>query len=255
LATRIVFLYGSPRSIFLPFAAYRTVTEKETVRVAPLDEACTLTENVLGCVPEGRGGLALLLLPPPPQLAVSSTAARTAAAATVRHAGRRERAPRANPSKASRASTVGISGRYHSHKRGSGGSAARAVVVTVSVALAGVVPSIVTLDGVTLHVVVAGAPLHVKETEPLNPADPARFVWKVADSPAFTVAEVELPTAAMGKSVPIPEIATELGFAEPLCAMVREAAQAPASVGRVVTVMAQLAPGYRLAPQLSETAK
>jgi hypothetical protein len=44
-----------------------------------------------------------------------------------------------------------------------------AVVVTVTVAAAGVAPLTATVDGETLHVVVAGAPLQLNATLPLKP--------------------------------------------------------------------------------------
>jgi hypothetical protein len=44
-----------------------------------------------------------------------------------------------------------------------------AVVVTVSVAVAAVIPPTETVAGETLHAVVAGAPLQLSATVPLNP--------------------------------------------------------------------------------------
>lgn len=57
----------------------------------------------------------------------------------------------------------------------SGGKAARAVVLIVTVATTGVVPFRVRVEGDTVHVAALGAPEQARPTEPLNPDVPARF--------------------------------------------------------------------------------
>lgn len=78
----------------------------------------------------------------------------------------------------------------------------------------------------------------------------------MAACPAFTVAEVVEPEAGVTeKSVAMPDSVMVCGLPAALSAMAREAAHGPASVGRVLTLMVQLAPALRLVPQLLDSAK
>jgi hypothetical protein len=64
----------------------------------------------------------------------------------------------------------------------------RAVVVRVSVAVAGFVPSRTTCGGVIAQVAALGAPLQLKVTGPLKLATGAKETLKLADWPAVMVA-------------------------------------------------------------------
>jgi hypothetical protein len=92
--------------------------------------------------------------------------------------------------------------------------AERAVVVTLTVAVAAVVPVKVTEAGETVQLAVAGAPLQVKATVPVKPVPPVNERGYVAVAPAVTVAIVPgpLPPAVdTMKSTPVPRRATVWG--------------------------------------------
>jgi hypothetical protein len=92
-------------------------------------------------------------------------------------------------------------------------TADRAVVVTLTVAVAGVVPLNVTDAGETVQAASAGAPLQVRATFPINPAPPVNDRGYVAVAPAATVAIVPEPpgTVTTVKSTPVPRSATVCG--------------------------------------------
>jgi hypothetical protein len=90
----------------------------------------------------------------------------------------------------------------------------RAVVVTLTVAVAAVLPLNVTEAGETAQVASVGAPLHVKATFPLNPVPPVNDMGYVAVAPADTVADVPespLPVAKV-RSAPVPLSITVSGL-------------------------------------------
>jgi hypothetical protein len=78
-----------------------------------------------------------------------------------------------------------------------------AVVVTVTVAVAAVVPLKVTVAGEMLHAAMAGAPLHVSVTLGFSPPLGVSAIKYVAACPGITVA-LAAPLAANEKSCPVP---------------------------------------------------
>ena len=119
-----------------------------------------------------------------------------------------------------------------------------AVVVTVTVADAELDPLRVTDGGDGEHAASNGAPLQAKLTTPLRPPPGAMLKLYVAVPPADTVALREEPTAGeMEKSVPVPERATLCGLPGTLSVMVSVPFRGPATVGKNVIWMEQLAAG------------
>jgi len=72
--------------------------------------------------------------------------------------------------------------------KNSGGDVVRAVVVSVTVAVAAFVPSSVTVDGETVHVAAAGAPVQLHVTVCLEPCWGVAETVKFACCPAVIVA-------------------------------------------------------------------
>jgi hypothetical protein len=69
----------------------------------------------------------------------------------------------------------------------SGGTAERAVVLTLTVAIAGILPLIVAGLGEIVQVAASGTPLQVNDTAPLNPFEPVSVSGNVAVCPAEMV--------------------------------------------------------------------
>ena len=73
----------------------------------------------------------------------------------------------------------------------SGGEKPRAAVVSVTVAVAGFVPSSTTVEGETVHVIeLAGAPGQFQVTVPMNPETGVAEIVKLVCCPAVSVALV-----------------------------------------------------------------
>src|SRR5260370_15237377 len=71
----------------------------------------------------------------------------------------------------------------------SGGANPLAIVVSVTVAVAGFVPSSTTVEGETVHVIaLAGAPRQVQVTVPINPETGVAEIVKLVCCSALTVA-------------------------------------------------------------------
>lgn len=228
---------------------YFTVRLYEAVCVRLPEVAVMVTVKVPAGVPTILGGPGGLELPPPEELAqpAMATARRTSVAA---HTASRVRCflcatkittiPSASSQPViSRSSPTGI--------RGSAGHTSdRAVVVIVTVAAVAALPLGVTKPGETAHVVVAGAPLHVKDTPWLNPPTGVTMALKLDVCPALTLPEFgELVTA---KSIPIPK--RSVSWPPTASVTISDPRRVPPCVGWNVTWIAQLAPAASLFPQL-----
>ena len=110
----------------------------------------------------------------------------------------------------------------------------RAVVVTVPVDVAGVLPLTDTLPGENVHVEPIGAPVQLRDTLPLNPFSAASVAVTVALLPAVTVAVVGVVSEKSGVVPPPPPrplSATVCGLEVSLSAMLNVADSAPELVG------------------------
>ena len=129
----------------------------------------------------------------------------------------------------------------------------RAVVVTVPVDVAGVVPLITTLLGESVQVDPIGAPVQLRETDPLKPLSPARVAVNVALAPAVTVAVVGVASEKSGvvpPPPPMPLSATVCGLEASLSARLNVADSAPEIVGLKKMSYVHDAPAASVAPQV-----
>lgn len=135
--------------------------------------------------------------------------------------------------------------------------ACRAVVWTVTVAVAGVLPSNVADDGEILQVAVAGAPVQLNKTLWLNPLRGRTTAVNCPVLPAEIVAA--LGDAARAKSglpaAPVPLNLTTVGTTLELSLMVSLPLLAPIAMGVNVTLIMQDPPTVRVAGQLFTAAK
>ena len=145
---------------------------------------------------------------------------------------------RSSHSSPTRKPGVTIRGRHRA------GAADRAVVVTVTVALAMVVPLTVNELEERLQVDRGAGSEQLSVTVPLKSlVVPATLTEKVAGWPAATVAELEeLAEGEMEKSVPVPDNETICGLSVALSTMTSVAVLLPTAVGVNVTVIVQLPP-------------
>jgi hypothetical protein len=115
-----------------------------------------------------------------------------------------------------------------------------AVVVTVTVASAALVPLRACEAGLIVHVAPIGAPEQLSAKVPLAPLGVNARSY-VAACPAVTDWLVEEPLAApVVKSSPVPDSATLCGLPEALSARVTAPVLAPPAVGVNVTLIKQL---------------
>jgi hypothetical protein len=115
-----------------------------------------------------------------------------------------------------------------------------AVVVTVTVTLAAVPPT-VNGFGETVQVDCEGAPVQVKVTVPLMPPCPPTLKVKVAVCPRVTLAVVEDPAGVVKvKSSPVPLSATLCGLLTALSLNETLPEAAPPAVGVKVTATVQV---------------
>src|SRR4051812_28144558 len=111
----------------------------------------------------------------------------------------------------------------------------RAVVVTVAVDVAGLVPLIDTLPGESVQVEPIGAPVQLSNPEPLKPFSPVTVAVMVVLLPAVTAAVVGVASEKSGvvppPPPPTPVSETVCGLEAPLSAMLNVADSEPDAVG------------------------
>ena len=124
----------------------------------------------------------------------------------------------------------------------------RAVVVIETATVLTAEPLGVIDDGVILQVASMGTLPQVNEIAWSKPPSGRMVTVKFADWPALTVADAG--DAEREKSMPVPDKVTVWGLPVELSAMDRIPVRLPPAEGLNVTLMEQLAPEPRLAPQL-----
>jgi len=132
----------------------------------------------------------------------------------------------------------------------------RAVVVTVTVEVAGVVPLIDTLLGASVQVEPIGAPVQLIDTVPLKPLSPVTVAVTVVLLPAVTVAVAGVASVKSGVEPPplppVPLSATVCGLEASLSAMLNIADSAPPTVGLKKMSYVHDAPAASVAPQVPD---
>jgi hypothetical protein len=129
----------------------------------------------------------------------------------------------------------------------SGNTPLAAVVATVTVACAAVLPAKFTVAGFSAHVTALGVPLHVTATAPVNEVGDNVTVY-VAVWPAITVAEVLADDNAKFEPMPLRFTVCVAGVAS--SAIIRVAVCVPAAIGAKLTGIVHLAPAARLLPHV-----
>jgi len=157
------------------------------------------------------------------------------------------------PKLSSKAASSQIQGRNGKPEPGSrgrppGGTADRRVVLTVTVAVAGVPLAGVTVEGETEQVASVGAPLQESATGELYPATELTVAVTLAVFPATT--EVLPEESAIPKSEPPPDKVTNCGLLGAESLMVRMPVFDPKTVGIKLTLIVQMALGATGATQV-----
>ena len=120
--------------------------------------------------------------------------------------------------------------------------------MTLTVAVADVVPLRMTELGETVQTVAGALSVQATETVPSNPLDPARLSMYVAVCPAVTVAEVPAGAEREKSGVPpVPVNETTCGLPGASLVIVTDPVVAPVDVGVKVTDTTQLAPAPKVA--------
>ena len=128
------------------------------------------------------------------------------------------------------------------------------ICTVVTIAAVEAIPAAVgvTVAGVSVQLAPTGAPVQVRATGDVKPLSPATVTVMLAVPPGATLADAgdtateksELPL------VPVPVRAAVCGLLASLSATLSVAVAAVAEVGVKVTLMVQLAPTARVAPQV-----